>query len=227
MRKIFSILAVLLFCWQSAAWAAERVPVRVVQMPLAAGQTFQTPSFQTVHAIESKVRNALHVPLNGVLGSVEYVPVREAGQAEEKLKAEKQDSYLTASYEQQIMQLAKTLDADFLVMPRLTAYEQYTYMSWNWNRGMMLHSYAALELYIYDREAGKVEKSGTSRFYHDEYSASGTADVLAQECIDSLLVRTKLHEKLWARVKAREQEKDGANEILQKRLTGSRVADIM
>lgn len=207
MRKIFGIFAavVLLLCWQAAALAAERVPVRVVQMPLAAERTFQQPSAQAVRGIDGRVRNALHAPLSGVLGSVEYVPVGEVQQAEKMMREEK-SSYLTASYEQRLLWLAQSLNADFVVMPRLTAYEQCTYMSWNWNRGMMLRSYAAVELYIYERTTGKVMRKGTSRFYHDEYSAAGTAEVLVQECIESLLERTNLHEKLWEQVKARDRE---------------------
>ena len=216
MRKILRVfvlvVAAVLLCGQTAALALQRVPVRVVQMPLTAERTFQMPSAQAVRGIDGRVRSALHAPLSGVLGSVEYVPGGEARQAEERLKIEK-PSYMTASYEQQLMWLAQSLNADFVVMPHLAAYEQYTYMSWNWNRGMMLRSYVAMDLYIYERTTGKVMKKGASRFYHDEYSAGGTADVLVQECIESLLERTKLHEKLWEQVKARDREQQ---ENLQK-----------
>ena len=208
MRKVFSIfvVAALLLCWQAAALAKDRVPVRVAMLPLAAERTSQMPALQTVRAIESRVRDALHIPLNGVLGSVEYVPSGETRQTEERLQAEN-PFYVTASCEQQLTGLAQSLNADIAVMPHLAAYEQHTYMNWNWDRGMMLRSYVAMELYVYERTTGKVMKKGTSRVYHDEYSASGTADVLARECIDSLLESTRLHESLWEQVKKREQQK--------------------
>lgn len=203
MRRILGVWLVLLVCWQSAVLAAERRPVRVVQMPLVVERAFQMPSARTVRVLDSKVSYALHAPLSGVLGSVEYVSDSETEQAEEKLKED--SSYRTASYEQQIERLAQSLDADFVVLPSITAYEQYTYMSWQWNRGTMLHSYVAMNLYIYDRTTDKVTKKSASRSYHEEFSASGTAETLVQECMDSLLERTKLHEKFWSQVKSRDQ----------------------
>lgn len=80
MRKLipFLCMLVMLAALCSVAAAAERQPLRVAQYPLVVQSSWQEPGLEVTDELEGQIDRALHVPLNGTLHRVEYLPERIA-----------------------------------------------------------------------------------------------------------------------------------------------------
>ena len=194
MRRIALLAFLVMLFLTAAASAAERVPLRVAQLPLQIQSCYQ-PSQQVIDGLERQVDRSLHVPLNETLKAVEFIPERQCLAA----LAETADEVGGKPRLKDIVKpLAAKLQADLVVVPVVTGYEQYTYMSWNWRRGQILHSYAAVQIVGYDRKKDEVFKKEGSRRYDDEYMPSGEVTRLVAEAMDDALREAAVHDRVWS-----------------------------
>lgn len=213
MRKVISILCMLvLLAACSAASAAERQPLKVAQFPLIVQSSWQTPGDNVTDDLESQIDRALHVPLNGTLHRVEYLPEKDCLAAWDTA-AESSGSH---KLKNMVRNIADTLGADLVVIPVVNDYVQYTTYSWRWDRDIILHSYVSLELAVYDRASDKVVDKKASRFYDDEYSTTGTASYLAHEAMDDLVQQVNLRSYIWNRQDQADEQAKDANKTTDK-----------
>ncbi|WP_295634315.1 hypothetical protein [uncultured Mitsuokella sp.] len=194
MRKVAAVCCFFLVLLLSVtALAAERQPQRIAQFPLVI-ESWQQPSSDVQDELEAKIDRALHVPLNDTLKAVEYIPEKNCLAAWDEV-----ESGLTgkARIKDMAKPIAEKLNADLVVIPVVAGYEQYTTMSWYWDHDMILHSYAEIQLVVYDRTTDKLVYKKSSDFYDDEYSTTGTASYLARSCMDNVIRDANLHGFLW------------------------------
>ncbi|WP_455048351.1 hypothetical protein [Mitsuokella sp.] len=194
MRKVAAVCCFLFVLLLSVtALAAERQPQRIAQFPLVI-ESWQQPSSDVQDELETKIDRALHVPLNDTLKAVEYIPEKDCLAAWDEV-----ESGLTgkARIKDMAKPIAEKLNADLVVIPVVAGYEQYTTMSWYWDHDMILHSYAEIQLVVYDRTTDKLVYKKSSDFYDDEYSTTGTASYLARGCMDNVIRDANLHGFLW------------------------------
>ncbi len=194
MRKVAAVCCFFLVLLLSVtALAAERQPQRIAQFPLVI-ESWQQPSSDVQDELETKIDRALHVPLNDTLKAVEYIPEKNCLAAWDEV-----ESGLTgkARIKDMAKPIAEKLNADLVVIPVVAGYEQYTTMSWYWDHDMILHSYAEIQLVVYDRTTDKLVYKKSSDFYDDEYSTTGTASYLARNCMDNVIRDVNLHGFLW------------------------------
>ncbi len=200
-RFLSSCLTVfLLLLASAAAMAADRIPLRVARLPLLI-QSYQMPDADTIDMLETKLDRALHIPLNNTLHAVEYLPARECELALADIMDDLQKTNRKSKLKDAMKSLAEKLQADLVVCPVLTDYEQYTYSSWNWNRSLILVSSATVRIAGYEKAADHVFDKEYDRFYRDEYSPRGTAAVLAAEAMDRAIEATAIHDRIskWNR----------------------------
>lgn len=190
-RSCITMLMLLLLA--VPALAAGRQPQRIAQFPLVI-ESWQQPDASVQDQLETKIDRALHVPLNDTLKAVEFIPEKDCLAAWDEVEGQ-----LTGKV--RIKDLAKPiaekLNADLVVIPVLAEYEQYTTMSWYWDRGMILHSRAEVQLIVYDRTKDKLVHKKASDFFDDEYSSAGTASYLALNCMERVVNDANLHGFLW------------------------------
>ena len=193
MRKI-TLLFVLFFCILSVqVFAAERTPLRVAQFPLLV-QSRMDPAQNVRDNLEKRIDRSLHVPLNSTLNAVFYIPEKECLAAFEEAE---QEAVGKRKLKELMRPVAEKLQADLVVLPVLTGYEQYETMSWyRWGRHIT-HSYAAVEIMGYDKAKDEVFSKGATRQFHDEYSTQADVSLLAYEAMDEALQRAKIHERIW------------------------------
>lgn len=201
MYRLLCTVLVTFSLWLLPAWgeAAEHAPLRVAQVPLVVTDScWQVPSQAVQDTLERKIDRALHVPLNGVLQAVTFLPEKDCEQALD-------DAYAAlgrrARLRDVVRHMGTQLDADLVVVPVLTGYEQYTHFGWHWERGPYLHSYAAVTLGIYDRRTDEAFSKVGSRMFDDEYAAWGEVATLVQEAMDQALQEAGLHTRLMAGTK--------------------------
>ena len=188
-----SVFLSLLIFTCSPVFAAERVPLRVARIPLIL-QGWQIPDDATLNALETKLDRALHVPLNGTLHAMEYLPETECENALDNILTELRKTNRKAKLKDAMKPLAEKLEADNVVCPVLRRYDQYTGIGWAWNRGLMLHSTASVELAGYERATDRVFDKKFGKSYHDDYSSWGTASALSKECMDHVIQEANLHD---------------------------------
>lgn len=173
--------------------AGSRTPLRVAQYPLLI-QSRMLPSQAVQDDLGRLIDRSLHVPLNGTLQAVEYIPERECLAAMEEVKAEAKGKYKLKDL---MRPLAEKLQADLVVVPILTGYEQYQTMSWHRWGHYIVHSYAAVQITGYDKSKDEVFNKGASRQFNDEYSTQGDVSTMAHEVMDEALRSAKVHERVW------------------------------
>jgi len=207
MRKLLSFLCMLVmltaFC--GVAGAAERQPLKVAQFPLIVQSSWLEPGLEVTDDLERQLDRALHVPLNGTLHRVEYLPEKDCLAAWD----EAADESSSRKVKDRAKVIADKLGADLVVIPIVNDYVQYTTMSWHWDRDIILHSYVSLELVVYDRATDKVVDKKASRFYDDDYSTTGTASYLAREAMTDLIQQVNLRGYIWDRPDA-DSKADGS-----------------
>jgi hypothetical protein len=186
MHFILPLAAALIFALSSLVAAA---PLRLAQAPVISQAYCPEDTWQ---ALEKKVDRATHVPLNGYLKAIEYIPPKEILQAWDTLRLE---TGRKTRPKDLIRPLAEKLQADMVVLPVLTGYQEFHRMSWR--RGLIYHCYASVDLYVYDARTDEVIKKSASRFFDDESSNRGTAYNLALQAMDAVLQESRLHERIY------------------------------
>ncbi|SFT69179.1 hypothetical protein SAMN02910356_01658 [Selenomonas sp. GACV-9] len=193
MRRVVLLLFALVMMVSVTASAAERVPLRVAQLPIQV-TCYNQPEQQVLERLERQVDHSLHVPLNETLQAVEFIPEADCLKALKEVATELGGK---PDFKDMARPLAEKLQADLVVIPIVAGYEQYTYMSWNWDRGQMLHSYVSIRIVGYDRYTDEVFKKRSSRRYDDEYMPYGEVRRLAGEAMDESLRRARVHDRVW------------------------------
>lgn len=193
MRRIVLLTFCVMLLMTAVVSAAERVPLRVAQLPLQI-QSYYQPSQLVIDGLERQVDRSLHVPLNDTLKAVEFIPERQCLEA---LAETAEELGGKPRFKDIVKPLAEKLQADLVVVPVLNGYEQYTYMSWNWRRGQLLHSYASVQIVGYDRKKDEVFKKEGSRRYDDDYMLSGEVTRLVTEAMDDALRAAAIHDRVW------------------------------
>jgi len=192
-RKIALLWALLMLILSVQAWAAERTPLRVAQFPLLI-QSYMTPTQDVHDRLEKLVDRSLHVPLNGTLKAVQYIPEKECWAA---LEDARNEAVGKVKLKDLMRSVAEKLNADLVVMPVLTGYEQYQTMRWNrWGR-YIVHSYAAVEIVGFDKAKAESFSKGASRHFNDEYAMQGDVSQLAYEAMEEALQSAKIHDRIW------------------------------
>ena len=199
----------LLVSFTSAVFAEVRAPLRIARIPIIL-QGWQVPDADTLAALETKLDRALHIPLNDTLHAMEYLPEAECMAALEQVMSDLRQRNRRVKLKDAMKPLAEVLRADIVVCPVLRDYWQYTGMSWNWNRGLILHSAASVELAGYERATDRVFDKEYDKSYHSDYSSWGTADALAGECMDHVIQEAGLHDMTakWYRSLSRTEGKE-------------------
>lgn len=190
-RSCLALLLLLIFA--VPALAAERQPQRIAQFPLVI-ESWQQPAPSVQDQLERKIDRALHVPLNDTLKAVTYIPEKDCLAAWDEVEGNMTGK---ARIKDMAKPIAEKLQADLVVIPVLADYEQYTTMSWHWDRGVILHSRAEVQLIVYDRSQDKLVHKKAADFFDDEYASSGTASYLALSCMDRVVNDANLHGFLW------------------------------
>lgn len=168
-------------------------PLRVAQFPLQL-QGRMMPAHFVQEKLGKMVDRSLHVPLNGTLEIVQFIPEKECLLV---LEAVKEEAAPKTSMKDLMRPVAEELKADLVVMPILDGYEQYQTMSWHlWGRHIS-HSYASVRVLGYDRKKDEVFSKTATRQFNDEYSSQGDVSVLAYEAMEEALRRAEIHERVW------------------------------
>lgn len=189
--RFFLLTGLLLLLFSSTVLAAEAVrgPLRIAVLPVQDQSGWLERS--AAEQLQDRLEREVHVPLNGALQAVVYVPEFESQTALESLQQEPGKARL----QDRMKLLADKLSADLVVCLVVTdAYERYYT---NWEGDLCIHGYAGQKLIGYDRRNDRVLNEGDSRWVNDTYSSSGsTADLLLQG-LDDILQRLKLRRAIY------------------------------
>ena len=192
LKRICLLTAFLLFVLATTTTAA---PLKIARLPLILGG-FMQPDTKTVDILETKLDRALHVPLNSVLNIVEFLPEGECETALEEIMDERrrETGKRRIKIKDVMRPLAEKLDADIVICPALTAYDEQIYPSFSPSHGMIVYANASVEISGYDKRTGKPFFKGSSRHSHDEYGARTNVAYLAAQCMDSAIEEANLRE---------------------------------
>ena len=189
LRRVHIIIPLLAVLLLGLVSCTEAAPLRLAQYPVI--DRAWCPR-EVLMALNAQGSRATHVPLNGYLQMVEYLPGNELAAAMSEVRREKGPK---AKDKELLRPLAARLQADMVVLPILDGYQEWQRMSWR--RGTIYHSYASVMLYVYDARTDEVVKKGASRFFDDESSNRGTAYNLALQAMDAVLQESRLHERIY------------------------------
>lgn len=187
MKKFLFVLHVMIL-FTATVQAAE--PVRIARLPII----FQSnvPDSETCAELETKIKRAIHIPLNGTLQLAEYLPEENSAHVLNDIWQGIQNKKTKLA---DVMRpLATELDADIIVCPVLNQYIQYESIGFRWDGEIYINSYVEAELIVYDRRTDELIDKKASQFYHDVYSTTGTASYLSKICFDKVIDAGKLRQ---------------------------------
>lgn len=194
LKKIMSLILPVLLFFPGTLLAAQpqSQPKRIAILPVydESGQLTE----DSRQKLQERIRQELHVPLNGTLQAVEYVPDETCAQALDTLMA--QGKAQTGARMQNAMQpLADELSADVVVCVVITQYYAHYYMDWENER--CIDSYAGLRIFGYDRCHNRSLDRRTTRWVNDTCSSGGTADDMLMQGLEELLQKAKLRATIY------------------------------
>ncbi len=135
-------------------------------------------------ALMSRMDDELHVPLNDTM---HWVTVMNEDDVETALADVSKRLGCKASMKDVMKELATELHADLtLCLVVNTCYER-EFLSWDWDRDMLVESVADLTLYGYDAKNDRPIKEHASRWERDEYHPSLAVEQLMMEALDEAL----------------------------------------
>ena len=180
--------------------------LRLARVPLIALSSYAGGDVREM--LETQLDRALHVPLNDTLKAVEEIPQGEVEDALAQVMADLKGTKKRVKLKNAMQPLAEKLDADLVVCPVLTAYQEFIYyggLGWGWDDGdsVYMDSYVRLELDGYDRVEQKNFSRDTSRYYRGGYTPSNEASVLAKDALNSLAQATELNRRVMRTVRER------------------------
>lgn len=187
MKKfLFALHVMILFA--ATVQAAE--PVRIARLPII----FQSnvPDSEICAELETKIKRAIHIPLNGTLQLAEYLPEENSARVLNDIWQDIQNKKTKLA---DVMRLLATeLDADIIVCPVLKQYSQYESIGFRWDGEIYIFSHVEVELIVYDRRSDELIDKKASQFYRDVYSTTGTAAYLSKICFDKVIDASKLRQ---------------------------------
>ncbi|MBQ6298548.1 MAG: hypothetical protein IJK81_12855 [Selenomonadaceae bacterium] len=193
MKKFLAVFFTLILL-ATTAQAAE--PVRIARLPIIFQRTI--PDDDTCAELEVLLARAIHIPLNGTLQLVEYLPPKDSAQVLGDMWQDMRAENKKAKLQDAMRPLAQKLDADIIVCPVLNQYSQHVSISSGWHGEDYMISNVRFELIIYDRRTDELIDKKAAQFYNDSYSLRGTASFLSKICLDKVIEDTKLRQRIVA-----------------------------
>lgn len=190
----FLFLVLVLLPLQAGA-TRDPGPLRLARLPILVEAAYGLDE-DVLESLERKVDRAVHVPMNGILNQVVYLPEKECQEALEEVMGELRRENRRAKLQEAMKPLAEKLRAHVVLLPVVEHYSQYTYMSFRWDGEDILMSDVRILLLGYDSREGKLIREQESRFYRSDYSPWGLAKTLAEECMDKVLERADVYHRL-------------------------------
>ena len=170
-------------------------PIRLVTLPIIIASQARASS-DALNQMKVKIARSMHVPLNGTLKKVEYIPSSQSSPVLQDIWSRIYQSNKKANLKEAMKPLAEELKADFIVCTVLYSCNEMTSMSMGFDHSTLLQSNAGVEMILFDNRTGELVNKKRSKFFNDEYSPRGTADALAIECLTDLIEELKPRERM-------------------------------
>jgi hypothetical protein len=174
--------------------SAERQPLKLARVPVIV-LSDEAPE-SAAEKVESRVDEALHIPLNGVLHAVEEIPSTDVERALQEVRDERSAAKQSTRLKDLMAPLAQKLGADLVVCPVIEDYHEWIYNGFGWfddfGDDQLLETDVCVAIYGYVAFEGKPFHKAERRWYRDIYSPYETADYLLGEAADRAIDGTEL-----------------------------------
>lgn len=163
--------------------AAGNQTLRLAVMPTVGAFS----GYENAHRyIDMSLRQAVHVPLNGVLQRIDYLSPEEISIASDSI------NYGNIDYADKdaMARFAANANADIVVGVKVDYIYQTIFYTYEDDSYLM--SRVGLRLFVYNRKNEQYHVYRGQCSYNNSYSTMSTADALAQGVIDELLKKADL-----------------------------------
>lgn len=193
MKKIslfFTItLVITFFIGTTACFAYQgNPPRRVAILPIINQMRLPQPFIESY--LEDELDKSLHIPLNGTLNILAYIP-------EEEILAALPTDFrpLGRTFDARcLIPAAETLHADLIVAVVITHAHEYRIPEWEHD---ILDSAITLKLFYYDKAVGSIETITSSESYRDEYTLAGTLLDLGKTASNRLFAKVDFKKNIF------------------------------
>lgn len=195
MKRIIVLFLIICAAIFPTSITKAQEPIRLVTLPIIITSQARASS-DALNQMKVKIARSMHVPLNGTLKKVEYIPSTESSPVLQDIWSKIYQSNKKAKLKEAMKPLADELNADFIVCTVLYSCNEMTSMSMGFDHSTLLQSNAGVEMILFDNRTGELINKKRSKFFNDEYSPRGTADALAVECLTELIEELKPRERM-------------------------------
>lgn len=163
---------------------AAKKPKRVALLPLSNQTAFHDAALEKT--LQMQLAEAFHIPLNGVLKYIEWIPIEDMQPA--LLNYDPQTSEGMAAF-------AESISADYIAGFVITsAYERR--FETIWGSETMLESEISLQLIGYDVNTGKPFRFSKHEFYRDSDLISGSVRRMGERAGQDLIKKINFKQKI-------------------------------
>ena len=214
MKKLLTTVMLLMLALTLPASAADqsdekaseiKKPLRLARLPLII--LSEEPDEDALAGLELKLSRAIHVPLNGTLKAVEYLPSSEAAAQLQDIWSKLRKKDKKARLQEAMEELSTRMKADMVICPILRRYSQDVMIGTSLLGGEnKMISDAEVILIVYEDDTKEVTLKKAARSYNGEESNWGTARFLAEDCMSEVIVTTDIREKVLRRTPIAERK---------------------
>lgn len=196
LKNLFSTLLMAVILIQAAmVSAAESKPIRLATLPIIIANGVEI-SNDTLSEMQVKIARALHVPLNGTLKKIDYIPSSTSTVALQEIWSKSYSKNKLSTISETMKPLAKKINADVIVCTVIYRCNQMTSFSSGSFGESHIISNAAVELIYFDNRTDELISKKFPQSYRGEYMRYGTSDFLALDCLTKLIDEINPREKV-------------------------------
>lgn len=192
MKTIHKITLLTLLMCTMLLTVASAAPMRIALLPVINYHCYTNLDTEGSEALYNRIRQEIHVPLNGVLQRTEELDKDEAAttfnQIWNGLSAENKKAKVADA----IAPTAEKLNADMLILPVARNCRQEIHNSTRGER--ILICYANLDMYIFDNNTGDLRLYRASESFESGYDSSHTLPASILRCAEKVLKKAGLHQ---------------------------------
>lgn len=174
--------------------AAAAAPMRIALLPVVNYKCYTNLDASSSDTLYQRMRQEIHVPLNGVLQRTEEIDKDSAAMTFNQIWKDLQTENKKAKPAEAILPAAEQLNADMLVLPVARNCRQEIYNSTRGER--ILICYANLDVYVFNNNTGDLQVYRSSESFESSYDSAHTLPAAIMRCAEKVLKKANLRQQL-------------------------------
>lgn len=192
MKNISKVVLMTIVMTMMTMTAVYAAPVKIALLPVLNYQNFTNLDMDGSDALYKRIKQEVHVPLNGVLQRTEEIDRDDAAMIFNHVLGGLRAENKKAKLAEAIAPTAEQLNADILILPVARNCRQQIYYSTRGER--VLICYANLDMYVFNNATGDLQVYRASESFESSYDSAHNLPSSILRCAEKVLSKANLRQ---------------------------------